>query len=125
MRIFALFAVLICSILVGSSPAWAKSQRGVWRTTSEPAMVAHITKNTIRIDWVNDDGTRDLYWKGSWHTVRKNGAKVTSFGDTETMDKAIFASTLDEKVFTYSNGQLVFTFAIMGAHKKLRLQKKS
>lgn len=57
----------ISCVVVFVPPSLAKSQRGIWKTTSEPSMVAHIYKNSIRIDWVEDDGTRALYWKGSWH----------------------------------------------------------
>lgn len=123
-RIFTLFIVLFATALVGCGGSTPQSTApsslvGTWKS-ADPPMAAHISSNTIQIDWVDDEA---LYWKGTMPTALTNGTKVVSAGDTKAMDESFLASLDTEKEFTYVDGKLTFSMSMLGVTRTVYLTR--
>lgn len=101
---------------------------GTWQTEPNDGsyMEAKIADGVISIDLVTDDGTRAIYWIGSYDapTEYTNEYTWTSNNDHEQTDSALFASPDDTKEFNYKNGTLSFSASMQGVTKVLEMTKK-
>lgn len=123
--LFVLFIALV-SLPACSSPSTPSapfSWNGTW--SSEPdSMSAEISNDTIQIDIVTDD-LSGLYWKGTWPSTTEaaDGAVLTSEGDVDAMFGSLLGSQDTSKEFIYDNGEITFSFSMLGVTKTVRLQK--
>lgn len=101
---------------------------GSWEEadTSGEYQAAYIDRSEKRIEvyWVEEDGTVELYWHGTydrpkedvttyeWESEIKRSVKI-EFGDR--------TSTAETKTFTYDNGVLSYTVDIDGEAKTYEL----
>ena len=109
--------------LIACGSADARSLRGTW-VSKDPHMVAHVSKNSIRIDHKFSDGDSALYWKGTFRSNLANGQWFRSLPDTEALEFSLFGSTAKSKKFTHRNNRLIFQFSIMGVNRKVSLVRK-
>lgn len=105
-----------------------ESLEGVWtsveREDATSRMTATIRANTMTIHHVNDeDGVELLYWVGTVPELVEHGTTFLSEGDHEAMEFAIFASLLEEKEFTFKDGEIQFTRGLMGVSWDVRLRR--
>ena len=81
----------------------------------------------MQIDWVADDGTRSLYWAGTFTapTTADEPYVWTSNNDTTQTSVALLASSDATKDFTYENGAISYEVTMMGTTATMQLEKTS
>lgn len=104
---------------------------GNWKSAdieegSEMWFEATIDNSTITINWVDNEGTKYLYWVGTYDapTEATDEYSWTSTNDHTQTDSAILASSDDTKDFTYSNNQLSYEATALGVTKTFYLEKE-
>jgi hypothetical protein len=122
MNKIVVLAVSLSAVLSMCSGAQASSLVGTWKS-SEPEMIAHISRHKIAIDFAGD-GSSALYWRGTVPSSISNGGKFVSKGNIKAMDASLLGSTSKTKRFTYKNGRLSFKFSILGITRTVYLRKK-
>jgi hypothetical protein len=98
------------------------SLNGTWKSDS-PSMTAHISNDTIEIDFALQDGDHAMYWKGSAPASASDGSTFVSKGDTQTMGNEALTSSSSTKRFVYKNGKLSFPFSILGTTRTVELKQ--
>lgn len=87
----------------------------------------YITDDLIEIYWISDGGnTTNLYWSGSYEAPTAESGDTYSWvskNDTTRTYNSIFASSDDEKQFTYSDGKLSYEVTSLGATSTISLVK--
>jgi len=85
---------------------------------------AQISDNHIVVNWAptKDNPSTALYWDGTFPVGSDTGT-IVSQGNVKKMSNALLASGSKTKKFTYENGQLVFSFSMMGVTTPVHLKK--
>lgn len=113
------------SVSKGAPPSLTGEWVAVDRDGSSP-QVAGIGEESIVIEWTLDDDLSGLYWAGTFNAPKDNGDFTwTSSAYTDVTESAILASGLDQKVFSYDDGFLIYEISYLGVTEKLRLEKVS
>lgn len=99
---------------------WVGNWRGL-DSTDKQIFSIDITTTTIQINWDGEDGTKALYWLGSFPVVVD--IRVTSIANTEVMSHSILASRNATKEFTYSSGKLTFEASALGVTRTIHLER--
>jgi hypothetical protein len=117
-------AITIISSNGAASAPKAESYTGIWTSVDKHFdLEATVTATDITIFW-NENGTRSLYWKGSFtNQDPKDNTTIQSKGDIVAMAGSLMASMDDNKLFTYQDGYLTFPLSIMGTGKTIHLEK--
>ncbi|MCD7100715.1 hypothetical protein [Pseudoclavibacter sp. 13-3] len=101
---------------------WVEADSG----TTTMMQSATITDTTIEINWEQSDGTRALYWSGSFvaPTTTDDEYHWDSTNNTEKTKNALLASSDAKKSFTYDNGVLSYEVSALGVTKTAHLKRK-
>lgn len=138
-KISALLTVLIIAL----SFTGCSNQEAVKEETNEPLdltgnweqedmnpdgyQVGYITDDLIEIYWISDEGnTANLYWSGSYEAPTAESGDTYSWvskNDTTRTYNSLFASSDDEKQFTYSDGKLSYEVTALGKTSTISLVK--
>ena len=108
------------SIPVTMQGMWHQTKNGIPNTE----MSAVIAGDTIKITLKLGDST-GLFWDGTFDSGKSPTDKFTtiSVGNQDTMEWSMYASSETSKEFSYSDGELVYQFSIMGAETMVHLSK--
>jgi uncharacterized lipoprotein NlpE involved in copper resistance len=111
------------------TPTPAPDLTGTWKADPTDAgnySEATITKDTIEISWVIENGkTTSLYWSGSYTAPTNNDEPYTwtSTADKTKTSKSMFASQDDTKDFSYEAGIISFKASMLGVTTTVELKK--
>lgn len=104
------------------------SMTGKWHqdepTSTGITMEATIDVTTIQIDMITRDSS-SIYWLGTFDSDQdlSTSFEVVSVGDQDAMSRSIFGSQSSRKTFAYNDGELSYSFSIMGTTSTIRLTK--
>lgn len=103
---------------------------GKWKQTNSKADTAWqaitITKNTIDIQWVSDNGdTKSVYWVGTFPAPKTtaDAYEWISKRDRKKTDGAALASTAKTKAFAYANGVLSYEVTMLGTTTTVKAER--
>ncbi|MDD3177142.1 MAG: hypothetical protein PHS28_05460 [Atopobiaceae bacterium] len=103
---------------------------GEWKapgSSDDTWMEATITSDTITVNWVSDSGkTKSLYFAGSYVAPTTSDDSYTwdSANDTSQTSKAMLATTVDPKTFSYADGKLSVEVSAMGTTKTVEFTRE-
>lgn len=109
--------------MVDMNGTWTQTASGFTTIT----MTATISDGEISIDEQDGSNLSGLYWKGTFpvSTILSDGFSVTSAGDTDAMNASLLASLDKTKTFSYKDGDLTFSFSMVGMTTTVHLQRSS
>ena len=136
-------SALLTFLIIVLSFTGCSNQEAVNEETNEPLVLTgnweqedmnpdgyqagYITDDLIEIYWISDGGnTTNLYWSGSYEAPTAESGDTYSWvskNDTTRTYNSIFASSDDEKQFTYSDGKLSYEVTALGATSTISLVK--
>lgn len=112
-----------------ATPVPVPDLSGTWTQVNHDTSYQEATINgdSMQIDWVADDGTRSLYWAGTFTapTTADEPYVWTSNNDTTQTSVALLASSDATKDFTYENGVITYEVSMMGTTATMQLEKTS
>lgn len=136
--IAAAFVLAMCMLGCSSQSAQSASQEsepakpldltGNWKQSNSDSskswQEAEIADGEITVWWVTSD-SKMLYWAGTYTapTEAVDSYSWQSENDKEQTSKAIMASSVETKEFSYSSGVLSYEASAMGVTKTVELQK--
>jgi hypothetical protein len=103
---------------------------GTWTQTSSGFstinMTATINDGEISIDMSNGN-LSGLYWKGTFpvSSIMSNGFTTTSVGDVAAMNSSMLASLDKTKTFSYKDGDLSYSFSMLGMTTTVHMKRSS
>lgn len=108
-----------------AEPATPADLSGDWSAKEPISMWATITEDEISVYWFDEAAeSKSLYWAGSYTPPTEPGEfSWTSINDKDQTDSALLASGVDEKVFTYKDGEISYSVTRMGTTSTVRLKR--
>lgn len=94
-----------------------------WKYDSNGVEFESFIENGVITISLVGDGSRALYWKGTFVVPDNDGKKfvVESKADTFALKGSMLGSTDPTKTFTYDNRKLSFEFGAMGVTKTVEM----
>lgn len=99
-------------------PAVAQARKNSWQSTDGFVSAQVDTKSNVVTVYMNVDGDKLLYWKGSFNG---SGNVIVSRADRDALKYAIFASENKYKTFVRKGNELRFRMTFNGVTKRVKL----
>jgi hypothetical protein len=88
---------------------------GDWAATGDDfEFEGTIEDGSIELYLLLEDGSKGLYWVGTFPNEALAGDKIASEADVDALSTSLFGSTDTEKEFTFTGEALEFEFGILG-----------
>lgn len=121
--LIAIAAALTLALSACSGPSGPYNPDGGWvNQGSGQSFEAEISSGEIEI-YLILEGSKGLYWSGTFPTEVTPGETVTSEADVEALESSLFGSLDPTKDFNISGDSISYDFTIMGTTETIALKR--